>query len=1433
MFANYLGYLNYAAEKVFMSLHPFKNIKIFIISIFLAVFAAKPFCFPQPIENNTAEQIAHSSGKNSGTYTGFDPVFQTLPTNFEYNGVRCILKDHKGFMWFGTDEGLIRYDGINLYVFQHDPEDSASIRHNNVNAMVEDPENRLWIGTSRGLNLYNRALDNFISVGNLSADINRLNNNYVSALNSDTNSFIWIGTFGDGVNVYDPEKNTVLHLGYNTDNPNTISSNRITCIVVDNKNRVWLGTQNGLNLYSEKNTGFRKFYNEPGNPGSLGGNNISSLAFDPEQNLWIGTRGGGLNKLSCREDNFIFKRYSDSSQPYGLSNNYVLSLVADAGKNLWIGTENGGLNRLDLGTGYIDIYLVAEGYANSINSNSIWSLFNDNEGRIWIGTATRGVNVIDEKFNKFESYQKNIANQYSLTDNDVKGFAEDSRGNIWIAMDGGGICMFNPETKQFSNFIDNEPDKNCLTNNAIQGIHCDPDDNLWIATWAGGVDRLNKDGKTFRNYKLENEEGGGNNNIIYLSADSKGNIWAGTSGSGLFRYNKKEDRFIQLVSDNHTNILTPASYVTSFLEDMEGTYWIGTLNGLVRINVTNGKYLCKDIPHSTLRNTISSKMIEVIFEDSRGRLWLGTSDNGLNLFNKQDETAITFRKTDGLPGNSIRGILEDNDGGLWVATNRGLCHFNYDSLSFTSYTKEDGLNSNELFSRSCLRTRDGKFYFGGENGFNAFYPKDITKNNFIPPVYLSNLKINNATAKIGAKDSPLNKHIWETREIVLNHKQSSFTIEFVALNYTRSARNKYTYKLEGFDTEWNYISNNRSATYTKIAPGKYTFMVKGSNNDGIWNNTPTLLHIKIKPPLWKTWWAILLYVFLISSMIAFSLRIWHERVKIKNQLMLEQLGREKEHELNELNIQFFTNISHEFRTPLSLIIAPLENILLSAESKIKEQLVIIYRNAQRLLQLTNNLMDFRKLEEGITNLQVKPGEITGFISEVSAYFNVSAKRRRISYKIESPESAIHGWFDPDKLETILLNLLSNAFKNTPDSGKIRIGAGILNSNDLKEKYGHTPIHIQPDSRYIEISVIDNGTGISAEELPHIFEKFYQSKSHKNRKGAGTGIGLTLTKGLVELHHGFILATSKPRSKTSFTMVLPIDEIAYPEYELVNEPTSVLNRTVLNESESNTISGRKKEVFNPKENEEKTNLLIVEDNYELRSFLAKELSRKYNITGAEDGREGIETAFRILPDLIISDILMPQCSGIDLCKVIKSDLRTCHIPIILLTAKTTISEQIEGVETGADAYVTKPFNMQFLYARVDQLISSRRKLYAHFSQDVYIMPNKMADNELDQGFLQKVIDYIIVNIADNTLDVEELAGALNLSRSNVYRKIKALTGKTIIEFIRIVRLKQAIKLMDSKKHSLAEIAYLTGFTSPSYFTKSFKDQYGKPPSEYLP
>ncbi len=1112
-----------------------------------------------------ATPIKSSESRPQSKHTVSDHriTFQSLPENFEYNGVRSILRDFKGYMWFGTEDGLIRFDGIQLYHYEHAEDDSSSLSNNEVNTLLEDTKGNLWIGTSKGLNLYNREKDCFIDAGILAPQLLRLSENYISDLFFDEKSQLWVATYGDGFHIVNPENGSLEHFSYNPQDPENSISTNVTRIAIRNE-KVWLGTENGLCLFEQDDTSYRYFRNVPSNPASLSNNNVVSLTFDSLGELWIGTRGGGINRLIEQNDEYRFRRYISDGKEGSLSNNVVLSIAEDIRGNIWFGTENGGLNLFKRDKEWFDVFRVEEGYNQSLTSNSIWSLYSDMEDRIWIGTANKGINVIDEMYNKFDSYQKNpVKIQTSLPHSDVRSFAEDDNGNIWIGTDGGGVCLFDTKTREFIRQIRNTESRQLLENNAVQSVLFDHKKNLWIGMWGGGIDRFNVQTNRSKHYSLITEEGIEIRNVRVLYKDSRNNIWAGSAGKGLFKYNEKRDHFEPAKCSTSADVLNSRLFISCMLEDSEGNYWIGTLTGLILATYNNDRYLtCEDIIPDNRSNSMGRQKLHVIYEDTKGRIWAGTSDHGLSLIDRKNNKISVFRKKDGLLSNTICGILEDDEGYLWVTSNRGMTRFHCDSMSFTYFTREDGLNSNEFYVNSCLRSTTGQFFVGGENGFNVFNPGSIWKNEVIPPIELSGLKIDNIPARIGINGSPLKKNIAESDEIKLTHKQSSFTIEFIALNYTHPKKNRFIYKLEGLDENWINAGNNRSVSYTSIKPGKYVFLVKGSNNDGIWNPEPRRLIIRILPPFWKTWWAYLFYLFFISGFSLLVFKVRQERIAIKNQLLLEKMAKENEHEMNERNIEFFTNISHEFRTPLSLIIGPLENLINSTEAGIKDQLRIMQRNASRLLHLTNNLMNFRKFEVDGVKLSVQEGDILTCLKDISNYFSIRIRRRKLILNIESNESEIMGWFDAEKLETILLNLLSNAIKFTSDGGLIKIQINCHDPASTVKKFDENIIEGYTRYRHLELKVIDYGIGISNEDLPHIFDKFYQAKNSGKSKQTGTGIGLSLTRGLTEIHHGHIWVQSIPERETSFTVLIPIDREAYADHEVVVQPGDEIEKNIV-------------------------------------------------------------------------------------------------------------------------------------------------------------------------------------------------------------------------------------------------------------------------------
>lgn len=1327
--------------------------------------------------------------------------FQPLHDGLSNYHIKYIFQDSKGFMWFSTFDGLNKFDGNHFTTYESSPLDSTTLCDNFVNIMVEDKDKNIWIGTASGLNIYNRDKDNFSTVSALQKSTSFC----VTTLLLDDHDNLWVGSYGRGLFIYNIKSKKVISFTTDKQDTNTISSNVITGIVKDRKHRIWIGTRNGLNLYNDKTKTFRHLFHNDQDPLSLTQNSINALSTDKEGNVWVATIGEGLNQLVEHNGRFTFKTFTATDKPGGLSNNHILSLCPDRKGNLWIGTENGGLNYLHIQSGIFEHFYAEDGNPKALASNSIWSVFEDKDGILWIGTYNKGINMLDERFNKFEVFQKNYTTNRQLTNNDIKDFKQGRSGTIWIATDGGGICGFNPETRQFLDF----PGNNKLSTKTVISLLIDNKGNFWAGTWSFGIDRFDKNGNKVRNYKCAtNKTTGGKISCLYQ--DKKGNIFVGTSGNGLFRYDPQADDFISIVNKAPNSQLNENTFISQISEDSQHNIWIGTFYGLMRM-APNGMedYKFTQYFHDATPESLCNSRVKTVFEDSRKRIWVGT-ENGLDLMTNPNGSFTHIDKQNGLPNSTINGILEDNHGNLWIGTNKGVTKFNPDAMSFQNFTKEDGLCSNETSMGTCLKTPSGSLLFGGSSGFNMICPDNIQFNTHIPSVYITDISISNCRVKIGAKNSPLQKNISETKEITLTHEQNSFTIEFVAINYTRPSKNQYKYMLEGFDKTWVNSGTQHSATYTNMNAGKYTFRVMGSNNDGVWSVKPCVLEIKVLPPFWKTPWAYLVYFIIIGALVFSFMQLWKIKTEQEQRLKYEKLQRKHEDELNKLKMQFFTNISHELRTPLTLIISPLEHILSSGDitGKLKQQLGLAFKNTERLFRLVNELMDFSKSEENKLKLQVKPFDMVQFVHDSFHLFTDEAKLKHIDFTFETDADIVMAWADQNKLEKVFTNLLSNAFKYTPENGFIKV-----------------KITVPATSNTISIAFINSGHGISPEYLNRIFDRFFQVPDNETNNYTGTGIGLALVKNIMDLHHGTINVTSEIDHQTCFTVTLLLGKDHFDEASLMKESDN--GNTVIRKQ---TVTGKKTIV----ETDQKLpHVLIVEDNAELRSFLVSVLNEAYQVTESSDGEAGWILAEETNPDLIISDIIMPKMSGIELCTKIKKDIATSHIPVILLTSKGTIENQIEGIENGADMYITKPFNVTQLKAIIKNLIEIRRKLFQRFSQDVYLLPKEITTNKYDQKFLEQAIGYIQNNIENEDISVEGLSASLTMNRSNVYRKIKALTGQSVAEFIRTVRLKQSIKYLEEGELNIAEIAYKVGFNSPAYFTKCFKGHFDKLPSEFLP
>ena len=809
---------------------------------------------------------------------------------------------------------------------------------------------------------------------------------------------------------------------------------------------------------------------------------------------------------------------------------------------------------------------------------------------------------------------------------------------------------------------------------------------------------------------------------------------------------------------------------------------------------------------------------------------------------------LNITSRDGLPNDAINGILEDSHGNLWISTNKGISRFDPVKFIFRNYDVSDGLQSNQFSYSSVLKTRDGWFYFGGIYGFKVFHPDSIRENTVIPPVIITDFRLFNQPVQPGASDSPLSTHISETNQIELNHKQSVISFEFTALNFTSPEKNEYEYIMEGFETIWNKTGTQRIATYTNLAPGDYTFRVRGSNNDGIWNETGASVNLTLRPPYYKTRLAFALYTLLFILMLFLFRNYTLSRAQMKNEIKLKEFEKQQIEEVNQMKLKFFTNISHEFRTPLSLILSPLEKLV--GDNKFDDStnhlFKLMYRNASRLLRLINQLMDLRKIEKGSMNLRVAENNIVAFLTEIKSAFDQLASDHRIEYIFKSQNESFMVYFDSEKVEKIIFNLLSNAFRFTPDGGKISLRFKVFSDTELHpvdkkskriNKTQSFPDHFK--NGFIEISITDTGTGITPEEQEKIFDRFYQAGLQESVKGGyyttGTGVGLSLVKDLAELHKGIIKLKSHPGAGSRFSLLLPVDPSCYTQNEIVVPETPISSEfKSLRVDDENYENSEKTEISKKAASHtaETPIILVVEDSSDIRDFIRMSLEDEYRVFEAKNGKEGIENARTIVPDLIISDIMMPITDGIEMARLLKEDEVTSHIPLIFLTSKTGEMNQMEGFETGGQDYIVKPFNPKILLLKIKNILSSHQKIKQKIKKQILLEPSEVKIESIDEKFLKRAVEIVEKNIAEPEFDVTAFVNEIGMSRSVLYRKIQAVTGQSANEFINNIRLKRATQLLSKKSMNISEVSYSVGFNDPQYFSKCFRKEFGVSPTQYV-
>jgi ligand-binding sensor domain-containing protein/signal transduction histidine kinase/DNA-binding response OmpR family regulator len=1342
--------------------------------------------------------------------------------------IECIFQDSKGFLWFGTRDGLNRYDGYQLTVYRYDPRVPGSISDNYIKSIGEDSNKVLWVGTSNGLNRFNEKDQQFTRFKHDAANPHSLPNNQVNTLFRDRSGKLWAGTAAGGLTFIRTDGSGFDRFPLEQLAP----GESVQVIYEDAKGNIWIGT--GRHLYQ---------YNLQQDLSSIHPLTIPDESFsiraiheDQQGNVWIGTEDDGLFVINLIRKQTTRYRHSETD-PYSLGSNQVRCIMSDNQGNVWIGSINGGLQLFNPPANNFWRYQYEEGNPASLSQRTVSALLEDIQGNLWIGTHRGGINLYTPGTEKFRLYRQTLSNN-SLSYNDVKAFCEDSQGNIWIGTDGGGLNRLDRNRNQFTHYKYNPYDAGSIGSNEVLHVMEDSEGNLWAGTWGGGLNLFNRSTGRFTRYTHNPAVAGSisSNYVQQIYEDRQHQLWVATYYGGLHLFDRKSKKFTRITQDPEGKTKLIGNNIVSLREDASGNLWIGTddggLNCYDPVNHRFSHYFTNDDKLPDLR---------VIFTDSKHRVWIGQV--GLYLFDPARKSFSLFTDKAGLGTEFIKGITEDKNGNFWIATSNGITRFHPDTKEFKKYNTGDGLQGLEFEANAYLQTKSGEMFFGGINGFNSFYPAQIRANDFLPPVYLTELQVFNQTI-LPEKKGPLQEDVSLAKAITLSYDQTAFSISFAALNYTASENNQYAYKLDGWDKDWNYVGHERKATYTNLDPGKYTFHVKAANNDGIWNEQGASIDIVIHPPFWNTWW----FRTILIGLLFYGALAWY---RFRQRQQLHKLEEQKKEELHRLQLQLFTNISHEFRTPLSLILGSLELLQKeSPRSASSHHYKIIFRNINRLTGLINELMDFRKVESGALELKVMPGNIGLFLRELADEFSELAIQKNIRFDVQIPEGLPTAWFDRQVLEKIVLNLVSNSFKYTSDGGQITLE--IMTSLDgFKPSFGNDLLlpgdYKAVDSLYIRVA--DNGIGISKESIRHLFERYYKiSESH-----LGSGIGLAFVKSLTHLHKGGIKVYSERSEGTEIIIAIPVGEADYAaaeQWEQNHEEAGVRLESIhykyeqqLPALDRDATTTQQTAVIPPvthndqqsppaDSNGQKPVILLVEDSDELRNFLKDNLQQQYSIAEAANGQEALDYLQDSFPDLIISDVMMPVMDGIELCRAVKDNIETSHVPFLILTSRDSLDAQLEGVGSGADFYFAKPISVDLLQLTIRNILDQRQKLKERYAQDQFAEARDMVHSAKDKAFMDQLLSIITEQLTNPDMDVDYICQQAGMSRTKLYQKIKSITGQSIGEFVRSVRLRQAVKIMTEEDVPLTEVTYRVGIQTQSYFTKAFKKEFGKTPSQFL-
>ena len=1424
-------------------------------------------------------EFANNNNTFNPEFSGYD-INDGLSSNVAY----AIMEDKRGFIWIGTQDGLNRFDGYDFHVYGVGAEGRKFISHSGINALLEDHDGYIWIGTEGGgLNCYDPETEMFWYFFHNPDDPGSISSNTITSLIQDEEGTVWVGT-SYGLNRMEKDYTNRTRERYikpisctfrryysqNRD-PSSLSSSRISCMYVDTYQHLWIGTVNGLNLFlpgkgNQEGGNFIRYNTGPNSAIPLSNNNINAVFEDKNGNIWVGTNKGA-NLLTERGDNGIPTKSRQimltPPQQSGVGHNVVFDIIDDQAGNLWLGTIGGGLSvilrdQLSENNEIISVnYYHDDLDPKSIRTNTINSLILASTGDIWFTSNNNGIGFINTREQIFQTLRHNPNDANSLSNNVVKSVIEDRSGNLWIGTWGGGLVKYTPESTKFRTYKPRRTDPDWLGSDIIQVIVQDNEGIMWIGTQGMGLYRFNPETEVFKNILKPDKSGNLiiSNDIWSLFPGRDGNsLWIGTH-EGLDKYEIHTGQITHYVHDPENEQSISFNEIRSLYEDIAGNLWIGTGGGgLDRLEINAGVFYHHRY-NSSDTTSLSNNSIYSIFEDRSGNLWVGTLGGGISKIDAEDKYTDhpvfhNYGKKEGLANDVVKGILEDEDGNLWISTTNGLSKFNTGNQTFVNYSESDGLQSNVFNLGACYKSSTGQLLFGGVGGLTIFHPNDIPENTIPPRVFITDFKISNRSLAVGEKAGNrlvLDRSIFMTQEIELRHQSKVISFEYSAITFTAQEKIKYAFRLTGLNERWSETNfRGRSITYSNLKPGNYVFEVKASNTDGVFMDNSTSVSMVIHPAFYSTKAALALYGLLILGGLAYARRITRKRMRLKFELEQERTEHQRRKDVDQMKLQFFTNISHEFRTPLTLLFGPLQKLRENVtETEKEKQYGIMEKNVNRMLRLVNQIIDFRKMDQGALDLIATEGDVVKTIKEVCSMFEEMASVKNIRYDCIFYEKEINTWYDPDKIEKILTNILSNAFKYSSAEGKILVEVNKCRPTDHEDlsEILNTEEKTAVAEEYFYICVTDKGRGIREENLGLIFKRFYkvEDKDRIEYGGTGMGIGLSLVEKLVEMHHGEIHIRSEINEGSSFTVFIPAgkeylstDELSETGTIIRDEMSAALQESILIEEKPPDKDPSEKvpeKVSPPADRKKFPLLLLVEDDNDLLDYLHDNLIEKFRIHTATDGVQALKSIIINHPELVISDIMMPEMDGIELTNKIKTDIRISHIPVILLTAKSTLEHRLEGLDVGADAYLSKPFHLKNLFSQIENLIKSRKLLREKFIKDDLVKPEEITLKSIDQKYLEKAISIVEKFIDDPVFTVEKFAKEMFDSRVQLYRKLKGLTGLSPNEFVRNIRIKRAAEILVKEGITVGEVIYRVGFSNRSYFNRCFRQVYDTSPLDY--